>query len=243
MSKVSAKDAIILINGYNFSTYATAFEATQDVNKIDVTGFTEGSKNFIPGQLSADINAAVLWDSAALKTHPVFSPLTATGYVTIIPEGYALGNNTISLPFMQGNYQPKGTPDSAIEVGTLNFRSYGNNVGVEYGWALQHATITATTLSTAVLDPSDAAVTAACSGTLHIWTACATDTYVVKIQHCATIGGVYADLVTFTLNGSAIGAERVAVASGTINKYKKVLATRTGAAGDDFGFTVHFQHQ
>jgi hypothetical protein len=53
---------------------------------------------------------------------------------------------------------------------------------------------------------------------------------------------VYADLVTFASDGSAIGGEKVSVASGTINKYRKVVATRTGSEADDFGFTVQFWH-
>ncbi len=239
MSKLSAKDAIILVNGYNFSTYFMSFEAIADVNKIDVTGFGDGSKNYIPGQLSGAINGPVLWDSAVAKIQAALSS-RPTGHVTILPEGYALGNQSLSLPFMQGNYQPKGAPDSAIEVGTLNFMSYGDNKGLEFGWALAHATITTTTTGTGSLDPTDDAVTASCSGTLHIWTAPAADRYVVKIQHSTALGSGYADLVTFTLDGSVIGSERVTVASGVINKYRRVLATRTGTGGNDFGFSVHF---
>jgi len=240
--KVSAKDSIILINGYVFSTYFNSFDIENSCNPVDVTGFGDGSKNSIPSMPSAKISGNVFWDSAADKTHLALSP-RPTGYVTIIPGGYALGNPSISLPFMQGNYGTKGAPDSALEIGTLNFESYGVNVGVEPGQALAHGTITATTTGTGFVDPSGGAVTAACNATLHIWTATDTDTYVIKVQHSATVGGVYADLITFTADGTSITAERKSVASGTINAYRRVLATRTGSAADPFGFTVHFNHQ
>lgn len=242
MPKTAAKNCVILINGYVFSTYFTAYNVEADAGKIDVTGFTDGSQNFVPGMPTAHIDGDVLWDSAAAKTHAALKSMP-TGYVSLLPEGSTLGNPSISLPFMQANYNPKGTPTEAIQLGTLNFESYGNNVGVENGVSLQHGTITTTTTGTGVLDPSDAAVTATCSATLHIWTATLTDTYVVKVQHSTAVASGYADLITFVLDGTAIGAERIAVASGTINKYRRILATRTGVAADPFGFSVVFQHQ
>lgn len=242
MPKQSAKGTIILINGYSFCSYFSAFDANADAGKIDVTCFCDAAENYVPGMPTAVVTGDVFWDSAADKTHLALKSMP-TGYVTIIPGGYTLGTNTISLPFMQGNYGVNGDPKSALKIGTLNFESYGDNYGIENGVALQHGNITTTTTGTGVLDPTDAAVVARCSGTLHIWQACASDTYVIKIQHSTLLGSGYADLVTFTLNGSAIGAEQVKVASGTINKYRRVIATRTGSAGDSLGFSVHFQHQ
>lgn len=239
MAKYAGKDAILLINGYNLSTYASAFDVQADAGAIDVTGFTDACKNFIPGQKSATVTADLYWSSTAGAVHTALGGAFKTGHVTILPQGYAQGNPTMSLPFAQANYMPKGAPADALTVGTLTFNSYGANAGIEYGCAVQHATITNTTTSSALLWAADA-VTAPCSGVLHVWDATADDTYVVKIQHCDTAGGGYSDLITFTLNGKTLTSERVTAASGTINKYLKVVATRTGSAGDTFGFTVHF---
>ena len=241
MAKTTAKNCVILVNGYNFSTYFTAYEAENSINPRNVTGFGDGSQNFIPTMRSGSIAGDVLWDSASAKTHLVLKSLP-TGHITLIPEGYTLGASSISLPFMQNNYNPKGTPDSEIALGNIKFESYGNNAGVESGVMLAHATITATTTGSSVLDPGNAAVTAACSGTLHIWDATSTDTYVIKIQHSAN-DSTWADLVTFTINGTSLTSERIAVASGTVNKYRRVVATRTGSAGDTLGYSVHFQYQ
>ena len=173
MSKVSGKNSIILIGGHNYSTYATAYDGMNDNGMIDVTGFTDGGQNFIPGLPSATMNINMLWDSTAtVGTHAVLSAFPQA-HVTLIPDGYAVGNQSLSMPFVQGNYMPQGNPAGAIELGQLNFMGRGENVGLEQGWALQHATITDTATSTPVDDPSGGAVTAACSGTIHIWTACA----------------------------------------------------------------------
>jgi hypothetical protein len=242
MTKYSGKNAIVLINGYNFSTFASSFETMQDAGKIDVTGFTDGSQNFIPGLPSATINANLFWDSTANSVHAALASPT-TGNVTIMPLGYTLGNPTLSMPFMQGNYSPNGTPTGAVTVGTLAFESYGGTSrGVENGQALAHATITNTTTGTGFIDESGAAVTAVCSGTLHIWTPCAADTYAVTIEHSDSLATGYSTLITFTLNGSARASERIVVASGSVKPYRRVVATRTGAAGNQFGYSVHFAH-
>ena len=97
MTKQSAKNAIILIGGYNLSTYATAFETQANVNPIDVTGFTDGCKNSIPGLPSAVILADMLWSSTANTVHAALHDFTSR-HVTILPLGYALGNHSISMP-------------------------------------------------------------------------------------------------------------------------------------------------
>jgi hypothetical protein len=243
MSKTTAKNGIVLINGYNFSTFATAYQAEHNMGLVDVTGFSDGGQNFIPGLPSAKLTIDMLWDSTATTgTHAILSPM-GNGVVTIIPEGYALGNPSISMPFTQGNYSPKGEPAGAIQLGSLEFAGYGATFrGIENGWALAHGTITNTATGTGFIDPSAGAVTAVCGGTLHIWTPCAADTYVVVIEHSSSAGSGYAPLITFVADGSTRTVERQVIASGTINKYRRIVATRTGSAGNDFGFSVHFWH-
>lgn len=243
MAKLSAKNSIILINGYNFSTYATGYDTNHSSGMIDVTGFTDAGQNFIPGLATTTFTIDMLSDDTATVGANAVLSAFPTGVVTLIPSGYALGNPTLSMPFVLGNYSPKGDPASAAKLGTLSFANYGaTNQGIERGWALAHGTITNTTTGTGFDDPTAGAVTAACGATLHIWTACAADTYVVKVQHSTALGSGYADLITFTANGSALTVERQVVASGTVNRYRRILATRTGSAGNNFGFTVHFYH-
>lgn len=243
MAKVSAKDAIVLVNGYRLSSSFTQFDALAGVEPVEVTGFTEQSHNFIPGLFNSHISVAGLWDNVAGGVNDALKGLSSNKIVTILPEGYpAVGAGSLSLPYMQENFNPAGSPNTAVTLGSIGFSTYGSNNGLEYGVALQHGSITTTTTGTGVLDSTNAAVTAACAGSLHVWGITATDTYVIKIQHSTTLGSGYADLITFTLNGTALNSERIAVVSGTINKYRRVLATRTGAAGDTLSFTVHFWH-
>lgn len=248
MGKVTAKNAIILINGYKFSTFTTAYDAKSDAGKVDVTGFGDGGANYIPGMPSASLTADMLWDSDANSVHAALSSMPV-GVVTIIPEGWILGNSDVSLPFMLSNYKPQGKPTDAIKLGTLTFdayndaATYGKSANLEIGWILQHGTITNTLTGSGFVDPTGAPVLNAYGiGTLHIWTPVAADTYVVKIQHSTSLTTGYADLITFTANGSARTVERQVASIGTINQYRRVIATRTGSAGNPFGFSVHFAY-
>lgn len=241
MAKQTGKNAIILIGGYSLSTYASAYSAEQQVSPVEVTGFTDESKNYIPGLATAKMSIDMMWSTEAGTVHAALGAAGGSGIVTLVPEGYSLGAPSLSMPYLHTTYTPKSAPDARIDVGAIDFESYGNNAGVENGVMLAHGTITATTTGTGVDDPTGAAVTASCSASLHIWTACAADTYVVKVQHSAN-NSTWADLLTFSADGSAITSERQSIASGTINRYRRVIATRTGSADNPFGFSVHFQH-
>ncbi|MEM7343003.1 MAG: hypothetical protein AAF485_02060, partial [Chloroflexota bacterium] len=65
-------------------------------------------------------------------------------------------------------------------------------------------------------------------GILHILGLSAGDTITVKIQDSAD-DAAWSDLLTFTLDGSAIGAERVAV-SGTVERYTRASYTVAGSS-------------
>lgn len=241
--KVSAKNAIILISGYNLSTYLTNYEVQENTNPVDVTGFSDGCQNFIPGNLGATIIATAMWDKDANTAFPVLKSYVGTttdGSITILPEGGTAGNPSLSLPFTLGGITPSGSPNAAISLGSLNFSSYGSNDGVENGMVLHHGSVTVSTTDAGVSDPAaTGAITAKCSATLHVWSATTTDSYVVTVEDSPD-DITYANLITFTLDGQTVGSERQIVASGNVDQYRRVVATRTGTAGDTFGFTVVF---
>ena len=239
MAKFTAKNGIILTGGYNYSPYVTAYDGEHTAGMIDVTGFSEGGQNFIPGLPTGKMNVTMLWDNTALTGAPITITSGGVGNVTVIPEGYTLGAQSLSMPYLTANYSPSGEPAGALQLGTFSFEGSGSTFyGIERGVMLAHQTITNTTTTNGVDDPTGAAVTAICAATLHIWKKCATDTYVVKVQH-STDDNTYADLITFTANASIRTSERIVVASGTVNRYRRIVATRTGAAANPFGFSVH----
>lgn len=241
MAKKAGKDAVILIGGYRLSSFASQYEVEYNANPIDVTGFGDGWSNYIPGEFGGQMSLDMYWDSAANSSNAALQTL-AKHCVSIIPEGFTLGTPALSMYAEHGNWKPSAAPGDALTVGGVVFQTSGVDGGPLPGIALHHATITDTTSDTGFVDPTDGAVTQRCIGILHIWTPCAADTYAVVIEHSTALGSGYAPLITFTANGSTRTSEYKAVASGTINKYRRVVCTRTGTAGNDFGATVLFWH-
>jgi hypothetical protein len=60
--------------------------------------------------------------------------------------------------------------------------------------------------------------------------AAATDTYSLTLEQSPD-GSTWTTAGTFTLDGSQVGSERLAL-SGTLSRYLRLRATRTGSAGD-----------
>lgn len=240
MAKVTGKNATILIGGYSLSPYASGYEINPGLEPVDITGFQDPNQNFIPGIWNGEMNINMFWNSTAGSANAALSAL-GTKAVTVIPETYVLGGDALSMYATQTSWNPSGdAAGSPLKCDSVNFKGLGaSGYGVMGGVMLAHQTITNTLTGTGVRDATEAAITAPCVGILHIWTACAADTYVVKIQD-STDNNTWADLITFTANGSAITSEIVAVASDTVNQYRRVVATRTGAAANPFGLSVFF---
>lgn len=240
MAKQTSKNAVILIGGYVLSPYSSSYTTNGPrVDALDVTGFGEGSQNFIPGMDTGDLTLNMYWDNVAGSVNTALSPL-GNKAVTIIPEGYVLGNDALSMWAMQENFSPKADTKSPITVESVKFSATGGtHHSLMEGQMLAHQTITATTSTTGVRDWGAADLTTKCAGVLHIWTACAADTYAVKIEH-STNNVAWSTLATFTANGSAVTSEIIEVASGALKQYRRVVATRAGAAANPFGFSVFF---
>lgn len=74
---------------------------------------------------------------------------------------------------------------------------------------------------------------------MQILEAAATDTYTIIVEGSTTgaFSGEETTVATFTLDGSQIGSERVAI-TGTIPRYLRYKATRSGSAGDNLRLAV-----
>lgn len=243
MAKQSAKNGLVLIGGKNFSAQSLQWDANMTTNPAEVTGFGDQSHNFINTLKSGEVTLNLLWDSSD-KTESLLTT-TEESNVTIVPGGYSLGAPSFSMPFYQANFDISGSASGdAIQAGSMKLVTRGNVGGLELGQVLHSSAVTVSTTDTGVTDPNQGTqeITGACAGVLHVWQATTTDSYVVEIQE-STDDITYATLITFTLNGQALGSERVARASANIEPYRRVVATRTGAAAESFGFTVHFWHE
>jgi len=132
------KGAVIIVDDSGgtprtISTDVNSFELEQDAGAIEVTGFGNGSKNYIPGMPVYGVTLNVIFDSTAttgawtvLKS--IFNSATSKT-VSITPEA---GGETLSGEFMLDALPVKGTPDGVLEIGSVHFSVMG---AVAPSWA------------------------------------------------------------------------------------------------------------
>ena len=128
MAKVSAKGAVITINSQNFSTYTESYdiEWAQDVS--EVTGFTDGWKNYLPGIPAIGFTLNMYWDgTASTGVFPILKAMMTTAATcSIVPEA--------SGPSFSGTFICDGLPISAtansgpIKMSSVHFSASGTAI-------------------------------------------------------------------------------------------------------------------
>lgn len=239
MTKLAGDHAQVLVGGYDLSTVSQSIGPSQTHDQHDVTCFGEAVHNFINGQQVIALSHKGLFDQASAHAALNLSSVEDAVISVLLGENAvpAVGGIVFLMDNKAGSYQVAPEISAAIPFNA----EYAVKSARGGGWGkilTPPVTITNTTDGAAV--DNGALSSNGGIATLHVLTACAADTYAVKVQHSAD-DVTYADLVTFTLDASAIGGEfqTVAVAA-TVNRYLRYQATRTGAAGNDFRLAVAF---
>ena len=132
MAKFSAKDAVITIDNaagaaQTVSTDIISFDIEEDAGAIEVTGFGDGTKNFIPGLPVKGITFEFLYDTATTSGATTILKgilnSSTSKTVSIKPESAA---QTFSGEFMLDALSTSGTPAGELKHGTAHFSVMGS---------------------------------------------------------------------------------------------------------------------
>lgn len=196
--------------------------------ETDVTGWSDGVINFTLGSPTCSIEGfqAVFNNTAVTGSHTLLSTLPDS-YASMfigIRAAPAVGDPAFSIPSQGNSYHVLGDAMIAYEskitqTGTLGVSGLFRGFGVALATG---ASLAATTNGTSVNNLASSANGAL--GYLHI-TASSGGTWAIKIQDSPD-DAAWADLITFTANGSAITAEQGS-ATGTVDQYTRAVFTRT----------------
>jgi hypothetical protein len=127
MAKISAKNAIITVDDSTGSPQiisgdVDSYTLQYDVDAPEVTGFGEGSHNFVPGMPVVGITLNVFWNSAATTgATTVLKGIVGNSTsktVSVQPEGTGLA---LSGEFMLVGIEVTGTPKDPIKMGACKF--------------------------------------------------------------------------------------------------------------------------
>ena len=224
----------VFIGGYNLSGDARTLGTLENnFEAADMTGWSEGVYNFIAG---SPRHVAVRGFQALLND-------AAAAAFAILKDA----ENSARLSILFGGGTEPAIGDPAFLIGSVQ-------MGDLAGWDGLAATISADFLpessqyAAGVDDPlgkvlhPETSLSATTNGTsvdngassangghanLHA-TVSSGGTWAFKIQHSPD-NAAWADLMTFTINGSAIASEQKVV-TGTIDRYTRFVATRTSGS-------------
>lgn len=233
MVKLAGDHVQVLIGGYELTGDSNRITIDDARQTLDATAFGDAVQKFIAGQRRMSLTHSGYLNATAAHSHPVLNTAALDGVVSLLVgqnAAPAAGDPVYNLRTLQSRYST--TP----EVGQVVpfSATFANRQGNQDGWGTALAvptSFTNTTNGTAV--NHGAATTDGGAAYLHVLTAAASDTYAVTVEGSTTgvFSGEQTTLATFTLNGSALGSERIAI-NGSIPQYIRWRAVRTGSAGD-----------
>jgi hypothetical protein len=228
--KRAGKWARIFVDGYDLAVKISDIgPLALTYDEIEVSGYTQ-DKNYLAGQGDSPLTFQGYLDDTDNSTHEAFSTMASGDNPQVVTV--ALGNNaapaigdpTASIRANQLDYTSTTTRSGAI-VFSAALKPGPDLPVLEWGVLLLDATVTADGSGTSV--NNGGATTAGGSAYLHITGLSAGDTIAVTIEDSAN-NSTWATIGTFTLDGSALGGERIAIA-GTIRQYTRATYDVTGA--------------
>jgi len=237
MSKISGQHAAILFDGYDISGRVRQFDVEVAYDEDDTTAFLDSVVNSEPGLQNTTANATAFFDPAAAMSLPALSTPGATAAKQLLflfgagadPKAGDRGIAVISRQFkMSAPIPSKGklTLEAAFKA--------GSQYSTVFGHVLDYAAVTNSRTGTGV--DRTAANADGAVAYLMVLTPASSDSYEFKMQDSPD-NSAWSDFITFTLDGQSRAAERITEAS-SVDRYWRVICTRTGAAGDSMKYAV-----
>jgi hypothetical protein len=223
------------------------FDLTGDMNRVSindtytmhqVAAFSDAVQKFIPGQRKITLDHAGYLNAQTARSHPVLRDVAVNGIVSVLMGQNAtpaVGDPIHCLVASQEKYTSKPEVNKHIPFGATFA-----NAGATAGWGrllTPPVGITATTSGSSVDDGAASANGGAAF--LHVLQVSSPDTYSIIVEGATNVGfstGVVT-LATFTLNGSALGSERMGI-SGSIPQFVRYRATKTGTGSNPLRLAV-----
>lgn len=237
MAKQAGTFSAVHYGGYDLTGRSNQWDFLADYGEMDLTAFQEPD-NAMPGVERGEANLTAFLDPATNNSHDALK--SAGGYtgkcLSIILGQNAtptVGDPALAMIATEFDYRTPIATRSAV-IANARFVNQGAYRPDVFGVCLVNTTITNTATGTTV--DQLAATTLAGAAYLQILTPVATDSYAIKVQH-STDGSAWVDKATFTANGQSRTSERLAL-TGTINRYVRYVATRTGSAGQSLKLSI-----
>ena len=249
MTKLSGQFCAVLFAGYDLSARSRQFDWNVEFEEEDATAFLDGAINSQAGLPNIEANVVAFMDPVETATYinqswkALKTPGGLTTDVLMVLVGVGAVPDEGDQAFVSSIRQyTANVPANPREKIIANAKFRGAGFKPQFGLVMDYATITNTKTSDTVDLGVAAPYADGANAYLVLFLGAAedtpgTDTYSIKVQHNTLDNGSWVDYHTFVADGSVRTSERLA-SSASINRYVRLLCTRTGAADDNVGVAV-----
>lgn len=114
MAKFHGKNLVVKVDNssgslQDISTDVREVTCPVEYDTADVSGFTEASKNYLPGQFDSQITLTGLMNPTSNRSHSLFTGIlggTAPRTIEVYPMGTAAGNPKFTGEVLCNRYEP-----------------------------------------------------------------------------------------------------------------------------------------
>ncbi len=238
MPQLAGDHVQVLVDGYELTGDSNRISIIEGRDLFDVTAFGDEARKHAAGQRMMTARHAGFMNSGEAGSHPVLQGADVDGLFSVyVGENAApsAGDPVFSMLTRQGRYSALARVNQMIP-----FQAVFANRGEYGGWGIALANPQSVTgsASGAAVD-NGAGSSGGGLASLHVLGAAISDTCAFSIEGSSSglFAGEESALATFTLDGMALGSELVKIA-GTIPRYARWKAVRSGSAGDNVKIAI-----
>jgi len=230
--KLAGDHLNVIVDGYDLTGDHNQLVLDDQRQTYDVTAFGDSVRHMIAGRRQITLGHMGYLNPDVARSHPVLRGMSVANAVSVLVGNNAIpteGDIAYSMGIRQGRYQTMARTGSYIPF-SATFATHGELGG--WGRILKTATSFTNSFNGTALD-NGAATSNGRAGYLHIVQASAGDTYAFTLEGSTTgaFAGEQTTLGSFTLNAATLTSERLPL-SGTLPRYVRLKAVRTGSAGN-----------
>ena len=222
MAKKSGLGNNLFISGYDLSGDVGAIGSIASTRGVqDVTSINKSAHERLLTHSDSTIEFNSFFNDAALAEHVALSGLPTTDRIVTFLVGSTLGDSACAMTGKQLNYDASRTADGGLTFAVTVQGSAG--IPLEWGISGTAGKVTHGSATNISSIDNSASTSRGASAYLQVF-AVSSGNCVVKVQHSSNDAS-WSDLITFT-SADDITSER-ATASGTINRYLRVITSGT----------------
>ena len=232
------KDEVVLVNGYNVSSYLSSAAVAREKETAETSAFGDSSKTRIAGLIDGTMSFEGFFDGAASASDEIFENLLSSTTAAIFedwPQGDAFGAAGYAMEAQETSYEVTGSVGDAVGI-SLEAESA---VAVDRVTSLQSILTDITASGNGSTEDNGAATTAGGSAYLQVVSKVGGTSLDVTLRE-STDNFVGDDtlLGTFTQATAGNESERITF-TGTVKRYVRAVFVEVGGGTWNANVAIH----